>query len=42
LLAQEIQHRLAVGDADGRALRRDDDALALVSAGTADVRKLGL
>src|ERR1019366_8100469 len=42
VVGTEIQHRLAVGDANGRALRRDDDALALVSAGTADVRKLGL
>ena len=42
IVGAKIQHRLAVGHADGRALRRDDDAFPLVSAGSVDCVKLRL
>jgi len=40
IVRAQIEHRLAIGDADRRALRRHDHAFVLVSAGSADVREL--
>ena len=40
IVGAQVEHRLAVGHADGGALRRDDDALALVRAGGANARQL--
>lgn len=43
VVGAEVQHRLAglCADADGRALRRGDDAFGLEEAGVADVLQLG-
>ena len=40
VVGAQVQHRLAVGHANGRALRRDDDALVLVRAGRANAGQL--
>ena len=41
IVGAQVEHRFAVGHADGGALRRDDDALALVRAGGTNARQLG-
>ena len=40
IVGAQVEHRLAVGHADGGALGRDDDAFALVCAGGANTRQL--